>query len=246
MSGLIVFLVNAAVHNPYPFVLDAGISTLGFLRSSLTGYAFPSTGLFTIACLCAGIFLNNMFWRVKAACAAFFIVAAFSYLYLGLCTPWSLALSVGIAIAAAIGAKIVVNEFNFDITHYRFLITITAVPLFIFVCVILSLYFNDLITLASLSSYLGFIGIYIGIVVSFFIEAGFIKMNFHCDHSYQQVVKCAIGAGATLTVYVGLKLLASLIPGFIFTDMIINLIISLGAFAFYPVIIQKYFSANYN
>ena len=245
-ASSILNIVNASVHEPLPWVSDPHYETLDIVRNNITGYTFPSNGIFNITCISAGIFTRFRQLLTRALSVLVVILTVFSYLYLGMCSLWG-------AIAAILCGAIFVIVFNafidgtlFDRSQYLLYAFIQLIPVFVMICVTMSLYFNEVIDLAGMSGIINRTGIYIGMLAGWYYEASSVNFSTKCDRMWKQFVKAGIGVAAMLILYIGFTLLFSLIPAFAFGRFFSGLFSALAGFGAYPILIKKVFQPTYS
>lgn len=244
-ASSVLNIIVAAVHAPLPWISDPAYTTLDIVRSNVHGYIFPSNGIFNVVCITAGIYTNFKHFLVRFLSVLTVMLTVFSYIYLGMCTIWGAVAAIVIGAMAVIAFNIFIDGTLFDPSQYRIFAFLQLIPVFVLVIVTLSLYFNDVITLEGTGGIINHIGIYLGLLGAWYFEENFIHFRVRCDRLWKQVVKAACGLAVLLILYIGLTLLFSLIPGYVFGGFFVCLITSTVGFGIYPILIRRFFQPVY-
>lgn len=244
-ASSVLNIINLSVHDPLPWVRDPGFSTLNIVRDNVYGYTFPSNGIFNTVFLSAGIFTNFKEIIAKLSAVLAVVLAVISYFYLGMCTIWGAVAAILIAAFAVIVFNAFIDGMLFDRAQYMMYGLIQMIPVFILVIVSLSLYFNEVTDIAATSRTINRCGIYLGLLVAWYVEDRYIGFSTRCDRLWKQLVKACIGVSIMLILYIGLTLLFSLIPGFHFGGFLRNLITTAAGFGAFPILIRRFFQPVY-
>lgn len=243
--GPLVYLANLIIQLPFPWISESGLTTLPIVSRYASGFSLPSIGIFTVSVLCACIFINNFNISVKLSCVAVTLLTIFSYLYLGLCSIRSAALSLVLAAFFSFVFTKFADGMLFDIRQYPVYLLVSSIPTFVLLVVSVSIYLNGIISLQDFSGALKIAGMTAAMLFSWFFESNFIRFSIRCDRSYKQLLKAVIGTASTLITWFLLYFLLSLIPGFWAAAFICDTVAALGSFSVFPLFIRRIFSSAY-
>ena len=242
--GPLIILANIIAQVPFPWISQAGLSTLPQIAAAAEGFSFPSIGIFTASVLCSVIFINNHNILVKISCVAVALLTIASYMYLGLCSTWSAAVSLVLAAAFSFIFTKFADGTLFDIRQYPLYLLISSIPTFILLVVSVFIYLNGLISLQVFSGTLRITGMTAALLFSWFFESTFVRFSIRCSRS-GQFLKVVIGSASTIATWFVLYFVLNLIPDFWPAGFICNVIVTLGSFSAYPIFIRGVFSSAY-
>jgi len=242
--GPLIILANIIAQVPFPWISQTGLSTLPQIAAAADGFSFPSIGIFTASVLCAVIFINNHNISVKISCAAVAMLTIAAYLYLGLCSTWSAAVSLVLAAVFSLLFTKFADGMLFDIRQYPIYLLISSIPTFILLVVSVFIYLNGLISLKVFSTSLRLTGMSAALLFSWFFESNFVRFSIRCSRS-GQLLKAVIGSASTIITWPVLYFVLNLIPDFWPAGFICNVIVTVGAFSIYPFFIRGVFSSAY-
>ena len=245
-ASCICNIACAAIHMPMPWMSDASLNTIGLVQTFASGYAFPSNGILNITLLASMLFLNRRKFLIRIGCIASVILTVFAYLYLCITTPWGAVCALLIGAAASAVFSTFIDSMLFDRSRFRIYAGIQLIPVFVLICVTLSFYFYDLLEPAPMMEIINRTGIYIGLLISWYIETSRINFTVRTNRLWKQVVKASCGIFTILAVYLMLTVLFKIIPGFLFGDMVRGLVTVICGFGVFPLLIRIFFAARYS
>ena len=200
---------------PRPWVLDPSFTIVEAAREAASGYSFPSGHTQTaVGCYAALAVCRREKW-VKAVGIIMALLIPFTRMYLGVHTPWDVAVSVIVALALIF----ILWPLFYEYGHQRKLMyplmgVLTVMGVAFLLYVLLYPFPSDI----NLTNYEGavknaykFLGCALGMWVIYEVDSRFIRFETKTATWWAQIIKLAVGFGLLLVVMEGSKPLLNLI-----------------------------------
>ena len=207
--------LKIACRIPRPWVLDPNFTIVEAAREAATGYSFPSGHTQTaVGCYAALAVCRREKW-VKAVGIIMALLIPFTRMYLGVHTPWDVAVSVIVALALIF----ILWPLFYEYGHQRKLMyplmgVLTVMGVAFLLYVLLYPFPSDI----DLTNYEGavknaykFLGCALGMWVIYEVDSRFIRFETKTATWWAQIIKLAVGFGLLLVVMEGSKPLLNLI-----------------------------------
>lgn len=247
ISGFVVNTIKIIAQVPRPFIKDTSLKPVEGALKHATGYSFPSghTQAATSVYGSISIHLGRYNFGLSILLFIPIVCVIFSRMYLGVHTPYDVAVAFAITMLITAVTAYVFNNYWLDSNHYHIiLIIVTFMGLALIVTGTLEMVLGDVPVDKGLDCFkIG--SCIIGFIFGWYIEITSVKFNEKGIGIGGQILKYICGMIGLFIFYVGLKellllflsennLVISIIPYFFATFWVTGI---------YPVIIKKVFTS---
>ncbi len=200
-----------------PWIKDPNFTVVGDAKIEATGYSFPSGHTQNIAGTFGSVAAYNRKKKwVTVLSVAIIVLVAFSRMYLGVHTPYDVAVSLLVALVMVVALRpMFTTEERFNKSFPWLVIAAVAISLFFIIYVLLLSGDTTLDTenyASALKNACTLLGCILGLLLVYFVDTRWLKFDTGAAW-YAQIIKLALGLIGVLVIKSGLSTPLTLLFG---------------------------------
>lgn len=245
-SGLAIQTLKISMRIERPFILNPELSPVKAAKKTATGYSFPSGHTQGATALFLTLFLNSKKTFYKIVFILPIILVGFSRMYLGVHTPYDVAVSFVITAIITLLIDYLFDNYSLDDKHIKWVFALILVIISVVTIYTFYLFTRKSIlgiNIENLKDVIQVAGLAFGFMFGWILEKKKIQFNEKAATKPVQIGKFFLG----LVMLLAIKLFVSLILEAISLNVLLSYFIEYSIIAFfvvglYPMIIKKFFT----